>query len=84
MFFYKNGIKKEEGFYLNGLKNGYFKYYREAGSLKNIKKYKKGKEETNKEKLDIKIKKTFYNNAKIKTKGSYINNIPDGIHRKYN
>ena len=40
--FYANDILKEEGFYLNDKKDGFFKYYDEEGNLISLEKYNNG------------------------------------------
>ena len=83
--FYQNGNLKSEGWYKAGVKNGYFKEYSEDGNLISIVKYIDGeiqKDVTELAKLDVKTE--YYPvTGKVKSIGSYKNNIPEGIRREY-
>jgi uncharacterized protein len=82
--FYTNGNERSEGYYKSGIKNGYFKEYSEDGNLKTVSKYIDGvlqKEAAEIAKLDVKTE--YYSNGQIKKRGSYKNNISEGISREY-
>ena len=82
--FYPNGNLKSESYYKAGIKAGYFKEYSLDGNLLNIEKYVNGelqKDASEVAKLDIKT--NYYPNGKVKSIGSYKNNIPEGITRNY-
>ncbi len=73
--------------YLNDTLNGYYREYNPYGELIKEKFYLMGKEtkltKEEKEKSNIKIKKEYYPDGKLKKTGPYINNKPIGIHKVY-
>lgn len=80
--FYPNGFIKSEGYYKYGVKDGYFKDYFSDGNLKNISKYINGEIQVDASEVSrLDIKTEYYPDGKIKKKGSYKNNIPEGITR---
>jgi antitoxin component YwqK of YwqJK toxin-antitoxin module len=82
--FYEDGSIKSEGNYLNDLKNGYFREYSMNGELIRALKYVNGELVQNAEELPkLEIKTEFYDNAKIKSAGSYKNGIQEGVFREY-
>lgn len=84
--YYTNDRIKKEAFYLNDKLHGYYKEWNIRGQLiKNIK-YFNGvvvKEDAEKRKK-LKIKNQFYDSGKLKSKGSFRDTLPVGIHRIYN
>jgi len=83
-YFYENDILKEEGFYVNGKKNGYFKEYDNKGALLKISKYINDEIQHDVPELSsYEIRTDYYTNGTIKVVGSYKNGIPEGIRREY-
>lgn len=83
--FFKNRKIESEGPYVNGLKNGYWKYYQANGSLKRVEKWVMGVlQENAQEVAKIKIKREINpKTGKLAFKGAYRNGKPEGVHRKY-
>jgi uncharacterized protein len=82
--FFANGILASEGYYKLGIKDGYFKDYFPDGTLKSISKYINGELQVDApEVTNLDIKTEYYPDGKIKIKGSYKDNIPEGISRYY-
>ncbi|MFH0865384.1 MAG: toxin-antitoxin system YwqK family antitoxin [Bacteroidota bacterium] len=82
--FFANGVIESEGYYKYGIKNGYFKDYFPDGTLKNVSKYINGEiqiEAVEVTKLDIKTE--YYPDGKVKKRGGFKDNIPEGISRIY-
>jgi len=86
MDFFKNRKIKEEGPYVNGLKNGYWKFYQANGNLKRVEKWVMGVlQENAQETAKITVKREIDpRTGKLAFKGSYRNDKPEGVHRKYN
>ena len=83
--FYKNGKVVLEGRYINNKRNGFFREYSINGKLLNTYKYDDGElVEDIEEFKDIKVKKTYYSNAQVKSDLTLVNGIPNGISRNYN
>lgn len=84
--FYKNGNIKEEKNYHHGKLHGYYKVYNKEGVLLDAIKYKNGEVNLNSNNIetDIEIKEEYDDNGNLIFQGSYKNNIPIGVHRKYN
>ncbi|MFC2111406.1 toxin-antitoxin system YwqK family antitoxin [Bacteroidota bacterium] len=83
-YFYPNGNLKIEGWYSNGMKNGYFKEYDKTEKLIEIKKYVNDELQIDVEELkEYEIRKDYYPDGKIKIVGSYINGIAEGIRKEY-
>ena len=84
MTFHYTGHKKSEGNYSDGKKDGYFKYYNRKGFLQKVEQYRNGEvAENNGEQIVLDIRKTFYDNAKVKTEGTYRLNIKEGAHHTF-
>ncbi len=83
--FYQNRKIEEEGPYVNGLKNGYWKYYQANGNLKRVEKWVMGVlQENAQEVAKIEIKREINpRTGKVAFKGAYRNDKPEGVHRKY-
>jgi uncharacterized protein len=82
--FYNSGILQSEGYYKYGIKDGYFKDYFPDGTLKNVSKYVNGEAQVDAveiAKLDIKTE--YYPDGRIKKRGTFKDNIPEGISRTY-
>ncbi len=86
MAFYQNRKIKEEGPYVNGLKNGYWKFYQANGNLKRVEKWVMGVlQENAQEVAKINVRREIDpNTGKLAFKGAYRNDKPEGVHRKYN
>lgn len=85
MSFFKNRKVQEEGPYVNGLKNGYWKFYQPNGNLKRVEKWVMGVlQENAQETAKITVKREIDpRTGKLSFKGSYRNGKPEGVHRKY-
>lgn len=82
--FYDNNILKEEGFYLNGKKDGFFKYYDVEGNLEKLEKYINGNiVEGAEETRILETRVDYYKDGKQKVIQTYLNNKPHGIRREY-
>lgn len=82
--FYNNKIIKSEERYYNGLKHGFCKYYRIDASLVKTEKYKMGQlQEMPKEITELNTAIEYYEDGNVKFKGTYRDNIPEGVHRYY-
>lgn len=82
--FYNNGVMSSEGFYKLGIKDGYFKDYDRDGNLLNVSKYINGELQIDAAEVsNLDIKTEYYPTGKIKKKGTFKNNIPEGISRTY-
>ena len=78
-------VKKLEGRYRMGLKNGYFREYDRNGELLNTLKYVDGEVVENVEELmAVEKKRTFHPNAQVEWEKTYLNDQPHGIWKKYN
>lgn len=82
-FFYDNGKVKTEGTYRNDKRNGYFKEYDEKGNLTDVSKFVNDVREEAPELVKLDVRTDYYPDGKIKTVGSYIGDIPEGIRREY-
>jgi len=83
--FHPNREVKNEGMYVNDLKHGYWKYYKNDGNLIRIEKWINGVLVENADelaKLDIR-REIDPNTGKIKTIGGYRNGKKEGVHREY-
>ena len=84
--YFSNDRIKYEAIYLNNELHGYYKEWNIKGQLiKNIK-YFNGivVNENVKKQAQLKEKKQYYDNGKLKFKGTYRDTFAVGIHRKYN
>lgn len=83
--FYSNDKIKIEAYYKDGLLNGYYKEYDEKGSLKLTLLYQNGVMVSNVDDTKSKAVEVTdtYNNGVVKHVGSYINDMPVGIHKEY-
>lgn len=82
--FYANDVLKQEGFYANNLKDGFFKDFDSLGNLTKIEKYENGLLVTDAPELKpLEIKTDYYANGQVKTMASYRDGIPEGIRREY-
>lgn len=83
-FFYENGKVKTEGTYRDDKRNGYFKEYDEKGNLTDVSKFVNDiKQEEAPELVKLDVRTDYYPNGKVKTVGSYIGDVPEGIRREY-
>jgi len=83
-FFHKNGLVKLEGFYLNDLKNGFFKEYDSTGKLVEATKWLKGEIQEQAEELTkLEVSKEYYPDGKIAVFQTFKNGIPHGVKRDY-
>ncbi|WP_172843093.1 toxin-antitoxin system YwqK family antitoxin [Ichthyobacterium seriolicida] len=82
--FYPDKVFKSKGFYNDGLKDGYFRFFGPDGKLLYIEKYINGVlDKKNREVSKIKTSKEFYPNMSVKRKSNLINGNLDGIQREY-
>lgn len=84
-YFYPDGSLQTEAYYKNGKLNGYVKEYDPRGKLLSSKRYIDGdlfvEKETPEEKVIV--KKEYYDNGKLKSAGSFKNDVPVGQHTTY-
>ena len=83
-YFWENGLLSMEGAYLNGKKNGFFKYYDQEGNFKQIEKWENDiliEDALETKQLDRKV--DYHSNGKIKTEAYFYKGRPDGIRREY-
>lgn len=84
MEFYDNGMVAKEGYYMNDLRNGIFKYYNRKGDLTNLEKYKDGElVKDSEESIILDIRNTYYSDGSIKSSGGYVDGKKQGVHRIY-
>tara|TARA_Y100000782_G_scaffold115634_1_gene163575 strand:+ start:41859 stop:43448 length:1590 start_codon:yes stop_codon:yes gene_type:complete len=77
-------IRKLEGRYEKGLKNGYFREYDRTGTLVNTLKYVNGQLVDDPIELqNVEIKREFHPNATVKIEKTYYNGQPHGIWKEY-
>ena len=82
--FWENGLLSMEGAYLNGKKNGFFKYYNEEGVFDRIEKWENDiliEDAIETKQLDRKVE--YHSNGKIKIEAYYYKGVPEGIRREY-
>jgi antitoxin component YwqK of YwqJK toxin-antitoxin module len=78
-------LKKLEGRYRKGLKNGYFREYDRSGSLLGTTKYVNGEVVENAEELsEVVVDRTFYPDASVHWEKTYVNGVPHGVWKEYN
>lgn len=84
-YFHDNGKVKTEAYYKNGKINGYLKEYSDKGKLLSSKRYIDGQLYVPKEEELEKavVKKEFFENGRVKSSGSFIENKPVGQHTTY-
>jgi len=83
-YFWENGLLSMEGVYLNGKKNGFFKYYDQEGNFKQIEKWENDiliEDAVETKRLDRKVE--YHPNGKIKTEAYFFKGVPDGVRREY-
>ena len=87
--FYPSGAKKTETQYYNGKVNGVQRNFDQSGRLVAEQRYVDGKpftveNDTTLEETEIaEYKKTYYDNGRVRTEGSFLHNLPIGIHKEY-
>ncbi len=75
---------KWEGNYVDDKRDGYFKTYDEKGELVTVEKYINDVLQQNAPELaKLDIKTTYYSNGQVESSGPYKDNVPFGMHRKY-
>jgi len=80
--FHPNMTAHEDGRYRNDKKDGYWREYDDTGNLLQTLKYENGilvPEPTELAKIDI--KRTFHPNAQVRSVGSYLKGVEEGVHR---
>jgi len=80
--FHDNMVVQYEGRYRNDNKDGYWKEFDRQGNLLHTVKYDNGilvEEPSELAKIDI--KKKFHPNAQVKSVGSYLKGVEEGVHR---
>ena len=84
IYFYDDGIVRQEGNYRNDMKNGYFKEYDKDGNLVIVSKYIDDiLQEDVAELVELEVRTDYYPNGTIKTIASYKDSIPEGVRREY-
>lgn len=82
--FYDNGEISLEGYYRDGMRNGYFREYDRRGVMVSTTKWRDDKVVEDAEELvNLDIRKEYYNNAKVKSVGSFKDGMPEGVTRFY-
>ncbi|MBI1266566.1 MAG: hypothetical protein GC193_03940 [Cryomorphaceae bacterium] len=82
---YPNGVKKEEGNYRYGLRNGVFKFYNKKGDLDKMEQYVDGELMKDSElAVILDIRKEYYPDGRLKLVGSYNEGSKQGVFREYN
>ncbi len=77
-------IKRIEGRYNKGLKNGYFREYDKEGVLVNTTKYINGEVVTDALELKhVEIQRDFHDNARVKWEKTFFDGEPHGIWKEY-
>ena len=76
---------KKESYYRNGLLDGYYKEYNSNGKLIVTLLYRNGVlvEQVDDDEIESIEKKEFYTDGSVKSSGSFIENKPVGIHKKF-
>ncbi len=83
--FHANRQVSMEGYYMNNLKNGIFKYFDSDGNLLTLEKYKDGELVVDSEQsIILDIRNTYYPDGSIKSSGGYVDGKKQGTHRIYN
>lgn len=83
-WFYDNGSLKSEGSFKNGLKNGIFKYFDQAGNLTAIEKYVDDiRQDSAEEVARLELKRDYYPSGKVKVEATYKKGVPEGIRREF-
>ncbi|HBH07297.1 MAG TPA: hypothetical protein DDX92_11920 [Flavobacteriales bacterium] len=78
-------IKRIEGRYKAGLKNGYFREYDKRGELLSTTKYLNGQVIENVEELmNVEIVREYFPDAKVKKEKTYLAGKPHGVWKEYN
>lgn len=82
--FFDNETLKTECTYRDNRKNGYYKEYSSDGNLIKIIKYNNDIiEEDAKEVAKHDLVYTYYDDGKMKSKGSFLNNVPNGLYMEF-
>jgi antitoxin component YwqK of YwqJK toxin-antitoxin module len=79
----KDLIRKWEGRFENGLKNGYFREYDEKGDLISTVKYLKGEIVTDENNVTLETKKEYFDNGKVKSEANFVDGKQHGMFRNY-
>lgn len=82
--FHPNGVVAMEGYYMNDLKNGIFKFFDNKGNLITIEKYRDGQIVLDSEEsVILDIRSTYYSDGSVKSSGGYVDGRKEGTHRIY-
>ena len=82
--FHPNGLMAMEGYFMNDLKNGIFKYYDKKGNLITLEKYRDGNIVIDSEEsIILDIRNTYYPDGTVKSSGGYVDGKKEGTHRIY-
>lgn len=83
--YYDNDNIRMEANYKNGLLNGYYREYNQAGKMLVSKFYENGQLITREgdDEIVAEIRNQFDDQGNLISTGSFLNNIPVGVHRKY-
>jgi len=82
--FHPNGLVAMEGYFMNDLKNGIFKYFDNKGNLLTIEKYRDGQIVLDSEEsVILDIRNTYYADGSVKSSGGYVDGMKEGTHRIY-
>jgi antitoxin component YwqK of YwqJK toxin-antitoxin module len=83
--YFDNDNIRMEANYKNGQLNGYYREYNQAGKMLVSRFYENGQLITREgdDEIVAEIRNQYDNQGNIVSTGSYLNNIPVGVHRKY-
>ncbi|MFO7616534.1 MAG: hypothetical protein R6V75_04715, partial [Bacteroidales bacterium] len=83
--YYENDNIRSESHYKNGLLNGYSREYNQSGRLLSSRFYEEGKliEEGIADEIQAEVRNRYDEDGNLISSGSFINNVPIGIHREY-
>jgi len=82
--FYADGTVKWEGFYTDGMRDGYFKTFNEKGDMLTVDKYVNDVLQLNPPELaKLDIKTIYYSTGIVQSSGPYKDNVPFGMHRTF-
>lgn len=83
--YFDNDNIKSESHYKNDLLNGYSREYSQSGKLLSSRFYENGQliEEGIADEIQAEVRNQYDEDGNLISSGSYINNVPVGIHREY-
>ncbi|MFO7879582.1 MAG: toxin-antitoxin system YwqK family antitoxin [Bacteroidota bacterium] len=84
--FYDSGQLRTESYYVNGKLHGTYREYDRAGNIVKEQQYRLGEPVRAEEeaiKLKAEMKRSYYDNGKLKYEGAFIDSIPVGMHKTF-